>query len=324
MPGTQVPATRVTVVTPVFNEEQTLSTYAERVRTTLFNQTDHDVRVLLVDDGSRDQSWSLIQDICRRDSRFQGLRLSRNFGSHAALAAGLHHATGDVVAILACDLQDPPEVVLQFLDEWRGGAQIVWGRRRTRADARWRIWASQTFDILTRRYAMPSGSKFTTGSFLLMDRRVLECYRQFHERRRVTFALVAWTGFRQAVVDYDRQARVAGQSAWKLKQLVSSAYDTFLGFSRVPFGFMTAIGAGMFFLSIPACLYLLWCYVTGNPQPGWTSLMMALTMLFGLQFMFMSVLGEYLSRIYCEAVGRPLYFVSQDTCEDQEQVRAAA
>ncbi len=308
---------QVTIITPVFNEEQTLAKYEARVRAVLLEQTEYDVRVLLIDDGSRDRSWELIEDICRRDPRFEGIRLSRNFGAHAALAAGLHHAQGDALAILACDLQDPPEAVLEFLAEWRTGAQIVWGRRRTRADSSWRVWASQCFAALTRRYAMPAGSKFTTGSFLLMDRRVLECYRQFSERRRVTFALVAWTGFRQAVVDYDRQARVGGQSAWKLKDLFGAAYDTFLGFSKVPFGFMTGIGAAMFFLSIPACVYLLWCYVTGNPQPGWTSLMMGLVMFFGLQFMFMSVLGEYLSRIYCEAVGRPLYFISQDTRASQ-------
>jgi dolichol-phosphate mannosyltransferase len=315
---------QVTIVTPVFNEEQTLLTFERRVRTTLLDGTDYEFRVLLVDDGSRDRSWELIEDLCRRDSRFEGIRLSRNFGAHAALAAGLHHATGEVLAILACDLQDPPEVVLEFLEQWRGGAQIVWGRRRTRADSRWRAWASRCFAALTRKYAMPAGSQFTTGSFLLMDRRVLECYRQFSERRRVTFALVAWTGFRQAVVDYDRQARVGGQSAWRLKDLFGAAYDTFLGFSKVPFGLMTVIGAGMFLLCIPACLYLFWCYFTGNPQPGWTSLMMALAMCFGLQFMFMSVLGEYLSRIYCEAVGRPLYFVSQATRESQEHDRAAA
>jgi dolichol-phosphate mannosyltransferase len=315
---------RVTIVTPVFNEQESLAAYEERVRSTLLDLPGYDVSIVLVDDGSSDRSWEMIADMCRRDARIRGLRLSRNFGSHAALAAGLHHATGDAIAILACDLQDPPEVVLQFLDQWRAGFQIVWGRRRTRADSGWRIWASKSFDFLTRRYAMPAGSKYTTGSFLLMDRRVLECYRQFHERRRVTFALVAWTGFRQAVVDYDRQARQQGQSAWKLKHLVAAAYDTFLGFSKVPFGFMTAIGAGMFCLSIPVCCYLLWCYVVGNPQPGWTSLMMALVMFFGLQFMFMSVLGEYLSRIYCEAVGRPIYFVGQDTCETQEHDRAAA
>ena len=316
--------TKVTIVTPVYNEEQTLLKFEQRVRATLLDQTDDDVRVLLIDDGSGDRSWELIEDICRRDSRFEGIRLSRNFGAHAALAAGLHHAQGDVLAILACDLQDPPEIVLEFLAQWRQGAQIVWGRRRSRAESAWRVWASRGFAALTRRYAMPAGSRFTTGSFLLMDRRVLECYRQFSERRRVTFALVAWTGFRQSVVDYDRQARVGGQSAWTLKDMFGAAYDTLLGFSKFPFGFMTVIGAAMSLLCVPACIYLFWCYFAGNPKPGWTSLMMALAMLFGLQFMFMSVLGEYLSRIYCEAVGRPLYFVSQDTREDREDERAAA
>src|SRR5262249_62022069 len=160
-------------------------------------------------------------------------RLSRNFGSHVALSAGLMHAEGDAVALLACDLQDPPEVVFDFAARWREGARIVWGKRRTRADKAWRVAASKFFEWLTRRYAMPRGSQFTTGSFLLMDRKVLECFRQFQECNRITFALVAWTGFDQATVEYDRQPRRAGKSSWNWRGMLKAAYDTFLAFSKV-------------------------------------------------------------------------------------------
>jgi dolichol-phosphate mannosyltransferase len=315
---------RITIVTPVFNEAETLGRYEQTVRDILLSRSDCEFEILLVDDGSPDESWRLILDICRRNASFRALRLSRNFGSHIALAAALHHADGDAVAVLACDLQDPPEVVLEFLDRWQAGAKIVWGRRRTRDDQAWRIWTSRAFETLTRRYAMPAGSNFTTGSFFLIDRRVCECYCEFQERQRVTFAIVAWTGFDQAVVDYDRQRRQGGRSAWKISHMIRTAYDTFLAFSKVPFSMMTGIGAGMFACSVPFCAYLLVCWALGDPQPGWTSIMMALIMLFGLQFVLMSLLGEYLSRIYLESVRRPLYFISHDTRKHEEKQRAAA
>src|SRR5439155_11334872 len=140
----------------------------------------------------------------------------------------------------------------------------VWGWRRTRADKRWRIWASRFFEWILRRFAMPPGSRFTTGSFLLMDRRILECYRQFHETNRITFALVAWTGFEQAVVEYDRQARLAGTSKWKLHNMVRTAYDAFLAFSRVPFAFISAVGAALFLFSVLFGIYVVLCWLTGD------------------------------------------------------------
>ena len=316
----------VVVITPVFNEAENLSRYEQCVRETLLDCPDVDFHVLFVEDGSRDNSWKMIEGICSRDSRFRGIRLSRNFGPHEALCAGLRHADGDAVAILACDLQDPPEVVLQFLQQWRQGARIVWGKRRSRVDSWWRKKASHFFEGLLRRYAMPAGSRFATGSFLLMDRKVLDCYKQFQEGNRITFALVAWTGFDQAVVEYDRQARQAGKSSWGLGRMVKAAYDAFLSFSRVPFGAVTAIGACLFLFSIALSIYLVLCYVTGNPRPGWVSIMLALSLFFGMHFIFMSIQGEYLSRIYSESVRRPLYFISDTTAQvlAEEQSREAA
>ena len=324
MPSEGITRPVVTVVTPVFNEIGNLPRFEQAVRDKLLACPDIDFEVVFVDDGSRDGSWQAIQAICQRDSRFRGLRLSRNFGSHAALCAGLHHATGDAAAILACDLQDPPEVVLQFVEQWRAGAHIVWGKRKTRIDSWWRVKASRFLEGLLRRYAMPPESRFTTGSFLLMDRKVLECYRQFQETNRITFALVAWTGFEQAVVEYDRRARVAGNSKWKLHKLITTAYDAFLSFSQVPFGIISIVGFMLFLLSIPLSLYLVSCYLLGDPKPGWASIMTTLTTFFGLHFIFMSIQGEYLARIYSEAVNRPLYFISETSEEMDQESRCAA
>lgn len=303
----------IVILTPVYNEEESLPLYKNAVTEILFSNKDYNFRVLFIEDGSTDRSWEIIRNICKQDEHFKGIRLSRNYGSHVALSAGFMNSEGDAVTILACDLQDPPEVILWFLEKWEAGAQIVWGRRVTREDDWWRTVASNIFYRLIRRFAMPPRSQFTTGSFLLVDQLVVDCMQQFHEHNRITFALVAWTGFDQATVDYDRKKRVAGKTGWSLARMVKAMYDTFVGFSLLPIRIMTIVGVLVSALSLPISIYLIYGWLTGTPIMGWTSLMLAVVLLFGIQFLFMSVSGEYLYRIYSESVRRPLYFISDRT-----------
>ena len=309
------PRPRVAVVTPVYNEEAALPLYEAAVRETLLAASDVDVSVLLIDDGSRDRSWAMIREICARDARFRGIRLSRNFGSHVAITAGFDVAEGDALATLACDLQDPPSVVLEMVAAWRGGARVVWARRRTREDTFGRALASNVFAKLIRRYAMPRGSQFVTGSFLLVDRRVAECFRRFREHNRITFALVAWTGFEQGTVDYDRKARVAGFSKWDLSRMLRAFYDTLLGFSNLPFKVMTITGTLALATTFALSAYVVYSYFTGTPRAGWSSLALGLSFFFGIQYFMMGIVGEYLHRIYAEVTNRPLYFIADDTRE---------
>ena len=153
----------------------------------------------------------------------------------------------------------------------------------------------------------------TTGSFLLADRQVVECFKQFHESNRITFALVAWTGFNQAVVDYDRKQRVAGTSGWSFSKMIKAMYDTFIGFSFLPIRLMTLLGIGTSLLALFLGVYLFFLWLLGNPLLGWSSLMFSLALFFGLQFLLMGIMGEYLYRIYSEVVRRPLYFISDKT-----------
>ena len=319
MPNTSTPVPqrpeipRVVVVTPVYNEVATLGAYAAAVTAELLQRSDYRFEVLLIDDGSTDASWQLIGDICAGSPRFRGIRLSRNYGAHLALNAWFAQAEGDAVATLACDLQDPPGVILEFLDQWKAGADVVWGRRASRDETWWRVFTSGIFERLIRRHAMPPGSMFTVGSFLLIDRRVVECLRQFQEQNRVTFALVAWTGFSQAVVHYHRRSRLAGVSGWTYGRMVKTMYDTFIGFSPLPIRLMTIAGMAAFLLTIPLGIYLILGWLTGRPQVGWTSLMLVMVSFFGVQLLLTGVLGEYLYRIYAEVVRRPLYFVTAAT-----------
>ena len=304
----------VVILTPVYNETAGLAAYEQAVRDTLLSRTDCSVRVLFIDDGSIDDSWEQIRRIAARDGRFRGIRLSRNYGSHVALSAGFANAgDADAVATLASDLQDPPAVASQFIDTWKQGADIVWGKRKTRDESRFRVWTSRVFESLIRRHAMPPRSRFTTGSFLLVDRTVAECFAQFQEHNRVTFALVAWTGFSEAVVEYERKRRRSGVSGWTYGRMVKTMYDTFIGFSQTPIRVMTITGGLVSLLTIPMAGYIVYHRIAGHPILGWTSTMLPLTLFFGLQFLMMGIVGEYLYRIYAEVVRRPLYFISMTT-----------
>jgi len=301
------------VLTPVYNEIGNLDRYVNEVTRILFSRSDLDAHVLFIDDGSSDDSWDKIQDIANTSDRFAALRLSRNFGSHTALIAGFDYVReeADIVATLACDLQDPPETILEFVEKWRDGFDVVWGARENRADGMLRKVASRNLEYILRRFAMPRNSQFRTGSFFLIDRVVLDCVRQFREHSRVTFALVAWTGFEQSTVMYNRGPRLAGRSGWSLGQLLNTAYDVFIGFSPIPAKVLTAFGIFMLFGSVAATAYVVTEWFLRDVQPGWTGLMATMTLCFGLLFVMLGVSFEYLYRIFVETKSRPLYFVAR-------------
>jgi glycosyltransferase involved in cell wall biosynthesis len=306
----------IEILTPLYNEERCFETYVEAVDRVLISRKDVEYRFLLIDDGSTDRTWDLIQQQCDSSPRFRGLRLSRNFGAHTAVTAGLDLCDADAVAILPADLQDPPEAVVSFVVAWRQGADVVFGRRRMRADSRWRVLTSKLFEDLLRRFAMPKGSKFVTGGFLLMDRKVVECVRQMREANRLIFGLVAWTGFRQAVVEYDRQYRVAGQSAWSVGRMIKSMYDGLIGFSGTIPRAVTLLGAFFALVGLIAALYFLLNAIFFSPLPGWSTIMVILSLFFGIVFLILGTICEYLLRIYVETTRRPLYFIAADTADD--------
>jgi glycosyltransferase involved in cell wall biosynthesis len=312
MPAARAARPRLTIVTPVYNEEANLEAFKDALSETVLAARDLDARVIFVDDGSSDGSWQKLRMFTEASPRFAAIRLSRNFGYHLALAAGFDHVDpdADIVATLACDLQDPPETLLAFVQQWRQGADIVWGARRERADPRWRKVASAILESTLRRFAMPRSSLFRTGSFLLMDRVVLECFRQFREQSRVTFALVAWTGFNQAAVPYDRRPRRGGHSGWSVGRLLDTAYDAFIGFSPLPARFLTVLGFVLFGVGILLLVYLTAYWILWDVQPGWTGIIGTMTLFFGLLFMMLGLIAEYLYRIFVETKHRPLYFVA--------------
>lgn len=305
---------QITIVTPVYNEEENLDRYYQEVSEKLLGLSDYKFEIIFVDDGSSDKSWEKILTICKQDAHFSAIRLSRNFGSHLAITAGIDRAYGDAAVILACDLQDPVETVIEFLKKWQEGYDIVWGERAARVDASWRVLASKLFTALLKRWVMPKQSKFTTGSFLLIDRRIIDCFCLYEDNSRLTFAMVAWTGFRQTIISYNRRPRQAGKTGWTFSRMISAFYNAVLAYSTIPLKFAAILGILSFFLGVFFGIYVLYLYLIGYTEAiGWKSTVLIIIGFSGIILLQLSIIGEYLSRIYKDASRRPLYFVSDDT-----------
>lgn len=308
----------ITVVTPVYNEEANLDIYYKEICEKILCLRKYEFEIIFIDDGSNDKSWEKIVNICNKDSHFNAIRLSRNFGSHFAVTAGLDRAKGNAAVILACDLQDPVETLPLFLERWEEGYEIVWGERAARGDAGWRVFASRIFSLILKKWIMPRGSKFTTGSFLLMDRKVIDCYCLYEDNSRLTFAMVAWTGFRQITVSYSRKPRRAGKTGWTFSRMISAFYNAVLAYSTIPLKIVTAFSLLSLFLSLPIAGYIIYLFIHGRTgNIGWISTILAIFFFSSLILFQLSILGEYLIRVYKDASRRPLYFVSDDTIPER-------
>jgi dolichol-phosphate mannosyltransferase len=299
-------------VVPCLNEEETLEAFYERTAPVLESEFDGRWEIVFVDDGSSDRTPQLIKELHAREPRVRGVRLSKNFGSHAAIAAGLHAARGEVAIILAADLQDPPEVIPEFVARWREGYEIAWGAREARDDPLLRRIFARLFWGTVKRTALPGIPATGTGSFCLIDRKVIDAIRKFPERNRLTFGLISWTGFSQTQVPYKREARYAGKSKWSLAMLVKNAVDTFVSFSYLPLRLISYIGLVVSAFSFLFAAYVVIDYLfNGTQLRGWPSLMAAILFLGGIQLVTLGVVGEYVWRISEDAKSRPLYLVRE-------------
>jgi glycosyltransferase involved in cell wall biosynthesis len=298
----------ISIVVPVHNEEANLQRFYDVVNAVLRGIGDIDWEFLFVDDGSRDRTFEIVRRLHERDERVLALRFPRNFGSHVAIAAGVDHCRGDAAIIMAADLQDPPELLPELIAHWRAGHDIVWAARIGRDDGVMHALLMRGFYRLVRRFAIPTYPAGGTGSFCLIARPVVETFRQCKERNRLTFGLIAWSGFRQAEVPYRRPAREAGRSSWTAGRRVKSAVDTFVAFSFTPIRVISYFGLLVSLFSFLLGFYLLVNKIIyGTKVEGWTSVMLAVLVLGGVQLTMIGVLGEYLWRVLEEARARPLY-----------------
>jgi dolichol-phosphate mannosyltransferase len=299
----------LSLVLPIFNEEQVIPELHTRLQSFLTTLA-LDAEVVFVDDGSRDRSMQLLRALSQGEPRYRILSFARNFGHQAAITAGVDHAAGEAVVVMDADLQDPPEVVLAMVAKWREGFDVVYGRRRTRQGETW--FKLVTARLFYRLFAamIPIEVPLDTGDFRLMSRRVVLALRGLRETHRFVRGLVAWIGFRQTAVVYDRPGRFAGETKYPLRKMARFAVDGITSFSILPLRFSLYLGLVMSLCSLAVMAWaVLAKYVLHHVVPGWTAIVVVVALFASAQFLMIGILGEYVGRIYEEVKRRPLYIV---------------
>jgi glycosyltransferase involved in cell wall biosynthesis len=302
--------TEFSVVVPILNEEDNLTELYRRL-TKVMAELEESYELIFVNDGSRDGSLELLKELHRRDPCTRVISLARNFGHQQAISAGLDYARGRAVVVMDGDLQDPPEVILQFIDKWREGFQVVYAIREKRKEHVLKRMAYHSFYLVLRaisRVDIP----LEAGDFCLMDRCVVDVLTSLPERNRFVRGLRSWVGFRQIGLAYERDARLAGKSKYTFRKLVSLALDGLVSFSYLPLRIATLLGFGVSALSLLAAAYYLSKRLTiGVGPPGFATQVVLISLLGGVQLITIGVIGEYIGRVLDEVKGRPTYVVRE-------------
>ncbi|WP_013323155.1 glycosyltransferase family 2 protein [Gloeothece verrucosa] len=303
---------KYSLIIPIYNEEEIISEMYRRV-SAVMERLDDTVELVLINDGSRDNSLNLMRELHLCDPRVCYLSFARNFGHQIAVTAGLNFARGQVVVILDADLQDPPELIPKMIEKWQQGYQVVYAQRVKRKQESWfKRLSAYIFYRLLRRLAdvdIPAD----TGDFCLMDRQVVDLLNAMPERNRYIRGLRAWVGFRQTAIAFEREPRFAGEVKYTFSKSLSLAINSLISFSKVPLRLSSYLGllsAGVALLM--AILVLYWrLYEPHSPVTGLATIMIAIFFLGSVQLICLGILGEYIGRIYEEIKGRPLYTLAE-------------
>lgn len=302
--------TALSIVVPCYNEVECLRLLHRRLSEVARATVGDDHEILLVNDGSRDDSWPLMQELSATDPRLVCVNLSRNHGHQLALTAGLDLARGDRILIIDADLQDPPELLGPMLETMeREGADVVYGVRRSRAGETHfkKATAAGFYRLLAK--ATDIDIPVDAGDFRLMSRRALDVLLAMPEQARFIRGMVAWIGFRQVPFLYDRAERAAGETKYPLTKMLRFAFDALTGFSSAPLKLASHAGLMLSLSSILIILYIGYAFLTGRNIQGWTSLMLVVVVLGAVQMFVLAMMGEYIGRLYSQAKNRPLYIV---------------
>jgi polyisoprenyl-phosphate glycosyltransferase len=305
-------ALALSIVVPCYNEEACLGELHARLTAAARSVVGEDYEIVLVNDGSRDRSWEMMRALSAEDPRLVAINLSRNHGHQLALTAGLDLCAGRRILIIDADLQDPPELLPAMIVEMdERGADVVYAVRRARAgETAFKRGTAKLFYRLLSRLAEIEIPR-DTGDFRLMSRRALDALLSLPEQARFIRGMVAWVGFRQVPIAYDRAERHAGQSKYPLSKMIRFALDAVTGFSTAPLRMASHIGLWLVAASVLLLAYIAIGFLTGTAIQGWTSLMLVVVVLGAVQMFVLGMIGEYLGRLYMEVKHRPLYIVAE-------------
>ncbi|NWG17043.1 MAG: glycosyltransferase family 2 protein [Chloroflexi bacterium] len=311
---------RYSIVAPIYNEEGNIKKLYERV-CAVMDSTGEPWELVTINDGSRDRSLELLEEIAAQDSRIKIVNFARNFGHQIAVTAGLDHTSGDAMVVIDADLQDPPELILEMIERWKAGYQVVYAVRQERKGESWfKLMTAKIFYRMIYRIT-DVDIPLDTGDFRLMDRKVVDVLNAMREHNRFIRGMTSWIGFKQTGVTYVREAREWGETKYPLKKMVRFAMDAVTGFSYFPLQIMVYVAFVLGLLAVLAIpiIAILRLVLGYNFLGGQVTTIVLLLMVSAFQLFFLFVMGQYIARIYDEARGRPLYVVATRTNLDHIQ-----
>lgn len=303
---------KVSILIPCFNEEQSLPLLYPELKKLMDGKTMYDWEVLFINDGSKDNTLNIIKALRSADCRISYVNLSRNFGKENAMLAGFDYVTGDCMVIMDADLQDPPSLIPQMLEYWEQGYQDIYARRANRGKE---SWLRKKLSLLFYKI-LDNSTRFdvlqNVGDFRLLDRQCIDALTQLRESERYTKGMFCWIGYRKKEVAFDRGNRIAGESNWNFWSLFNLAIEGITSFTTAPLRFASIAG---FIIAVITFLYALYfltkTLLIGDPVPGFTTLIVVVLFLGGIQLMAIGVLGEYIGRIFNESKNRPTYLANE-------------
>jgi len=308
----------LSVIVPCYNEEDSLPALFARIEK-IAQDWPEQHEVICIDDGSRDRTVDLLREQHARNPQWKLIVLSRNFGHQSAVSAGLEAASGEVVAIIDADLQDPPELIEELIERWREGFEVVYAVRKKRKEGIFKRAAYYCFYRLMKSVTEIENFPLDSGDFSLLDRKVVDTLVAFPEKNRFLRGLRAWSGFRQTGVEYERSARFAGEPKYTFRKLLGLASDGLFSFSGVPLRLASYVGLMVSFFSALGAMFFVVQKIYPGPfqamglpiVPGFAATIVTILFLGGVQLLFLGVIGEYLNRIYTEVKGRPEFLVAE-------------
>lgn len=309
---------KLSIIIPVYYNELNLQPLYKDIKEKVIDVIDYDYEIVMVDDGSKDNSWEVMKALAEQDDHVKLYHLSRNFGSHAAILCGLEHCSGDCAVIKAADLQEPTELILQMVDSWKKGNNVVLAVRAGREEGKVQRGFADTYYKIVRKMALPAMPEHGFDVYLI-DRKVIEVLSKLDEKNSALTGQILWSGFKTGYVEYVRKAREIGTSRWTLKKKIRLVMDTLFSFSTVPITVVEIIGALSFFGAAIWAIVVLICKIAGKISvSGWTTLFIFNLFSFGVIMLTLGILGEYLWRTYDASMGRPPYIVEIDAQKDKK------
>ncbi len=304
---------KISVVIPMYYEEEVARECYNRMKKVLSELENYEYEMVFVNDGSKDKTLEILEDIAKDDKNVKVISFARNFGHQCAVTAGLKYVTGDAVCIIDADLQDPPELIGDMLKKWEEGYEVIYGKRKKRdGESFFKLFTAKMF-YKTLNFFSDVDIPKDTGDFRLVDKKVVETINSLPEHNKFLRGLFSWVGYKQYAFEYERKERFAGKTKYPLKKMLKLASDGIISFSTKPLKIIGMLGIVSILISIGIMIYALLAYILkfNGLTAGWTSIMVCITFFSGVQLTSLWIISEYIGRIYDESKGRPQYIISK-------------